>query len=98
MSLLTRKRQIAARVKTDPEGSAFEVATLAAAFADILCYDPKIVYDVQMTERNPARATLGSLAGLAGKRMAKITFATEIKGSGTAGVAPSWGRLLRASG
>jgi hypothetical protein len=98
MPLLTRRRQIAARVKANAEGSAFEAATLAAANADLLVYEPRIVYEVNQFERNPVRDSIGSLASIAGQRLGRLTFRMEMKGAGSAGSIPPWGRLLRACG
>lgn len=46
--------------------------------------------------RDLLRGYLGGSEQLAGTRWAEISFSVELAGSGTAGTAPAWGRLLRA--
>jgi hypothetical protein len=92
--MLSRIRQIAAKIETT-EGTA---ESLAAADAALLAYDPKINFDVEMFERNPARESLSRLSKISGKRPASFTFRILMRGSGTAATAPGWGKLLKACG
>jgi len=95
MSMLIRKRQLAAKIEA-VEGTA---ETLLAADAGILVnFSPKASYDPQMYQRDPVRATLSKMGKLAGKRSAGIDFSIELKGSGSVIVEPEWLRLIRACG
>jgi len=95
MSMLIRKRQLAAKIEA-VEGSA---ETLAAGDAGILVnFSPKASYDPQMYQRDPVRATLSKMGKLAGKRSAGIDFSIELKGSGSLTVEPEWLRLIRSCG
>lgn len=93
--LYRRKTQIAVAtgtVGTEPTWSNVETA----ANANILVYDPQINYSVGRFDRNPLRSQIGTLASVPTTETAELSFTCELKGSGTAGVAPSIGKLLRA--
>lgn len=92
--MLTRKRQIAAKIEQN-EGTA---ETLTAAEAGLLVTNPRVNVEPEFHDRNPARATLSNLAPIAGVRIARITFQLEMKGSGAAGTPPAFGPLLVACG
>jgi len=92
--MLTRKRQLAAKIEA-VEGTA---ETLAAADAKLLVYNPKVSFDVAMSERNPARPSFSNIGKIPGKRPAGLSFRIELRGSGTAATAPEWGKLLQACG
>jgi len=92
--MLIRRKQIAAAIE-DNEGVA---QALAAAQAKFLAYDPKMSFDIPPFKRNPVRATLSRMQSVMGVQPAKITFGLELRGSGSIGVAPAWGILLRACG
>jgi hypothetical protein len=95
MSMLTRKRQVAAKVEAQ-EGIA---ETLAAIDAGILVnFSPKAMYEPQMYQRDPVRASLTKLGKLAGKRSAGIDFSVELRGSGSLTAEPEWGKLIKACG
>lgn len=49
-------------------------------------------------DRAPIRAFMGSAENLVGTAYKEISFTVELAGSGSAGVAPAWGPLLRACG
>lgn len=74
----TKRRVVAAKFEAT-EGTA---ETLSASDGGILVIDPKIDVDIRMTERPMARATLGTMAAVAGARSARLTFRTELKGTG----------------
>jgi len=76
----TRRRVVACKIEVT-EGSA---ETLTGSQGGILVIDPKIDVDIKMTERPIARPTLGTFAAVAGARSARMTFKTELKGSGAA--------------
>ena len=95
MSMLIRKRQLAAKIEA-VEGGA---ETLAAQDAGILVnFTPKANYDPQMYQRDPVRSSLTKLGKLAGKRSAGIDFSIELKGSGSILNEPEWADLIRACG
>jgi len=49
-------------------------------------------------DRNFIRAYMGASENLVGTAFKSLGFSVELVGSGTAGIAPSWGSLLRACG
>ena len=73
--MLTRKRQLAAKVEA-VEGVA---ETLAAADAKLLVYDPKVSFDVAMFDRNPARPSFSNVGKTPGKRTAGLAFKIELR-------------------
>lgn len=92
--MLTRKRQLAAKIEA-VEGTA---ETLAATDAKLLVYNPKVTFDVAMSERNPARPSFSNIGKIPGKRPAGLSFRIELRGSGAAATVPEWGKLLQACG
>lgn len=95
--LLTRKQQIS--VASGTEGTAPTWSNVeTAANSDIIIYDPQWTFDVREFTRRPVRAQLGALASTKTIKLATLTFTTEVKGSGTAGVAPTYDLLLKACG
>ena len=85
--------QLAAKVEAT-EGTK---ETLALADA-IMIANIKFSPDIEQYARNILRGTLSRTMSVSGKRQARITFDVELKGSGTAGTAPDFGRLLLACG
>jgi hypothetical protein len=98
MSLLTRRRVIAAKIET-VEGTA-EVLTVTDG--GILALDPKFDPNIKMNNReNVLLPTLSQLQPIPGARDAKMTFKVELKGAGAAyssTVTPALGKYLRACG
>jgi len=92
--MITRLRAIAGKI----EGTEGTYETLAAADGGLLLYDAKFITPEQWVERNPMRATFSRYPGVHGRKPASITFRVEVRGSGTAGTAPDWGKYLRACG
>lgn len=92
--MLKRNRQLALKIEST-EGVA---ETLAAADADMLVYDPSYNPDTSFFDRRPARGSMSALAGLPGIKTTKYGGKVEVRGSGSAGTAPSWGKLLRIAG
>ena len=90
MGLLRRKCQVAAKVEST-KGTA---ETLTKDDADILAelIDWKISRDP--VPRDPIRATLDRCPSMPGIATMQIDIRVEMKGSGTAGTAPSIGKLL----
>jgi hypothetical protein len=65
----------------------------------VLVENPSWSFDsTRRFERNPAKASLAPMKGIYGGSLKTITFETEIKGSGSAGVAPEISALLQACG
>ena len=93
-TVLTRKRQIAAKIEVT-EGTE---ETLAAADGGLLIIDPKWEPDVTQFERSVVSDTFSPFRMLPGQQKGEISFSTEVKGSGSAGVAPALGKYLRACG
>lgn len=91
MSMSLDRTQIAAKQES-VEGTA-ETLTNADAFLAFPSGepDPKI----EPYERNPFRETLSPLPSVMGKRSGKLPFMCELVGSGTAGTAPFWGKLMK---
>lgn len=95
MSMLVRKRQLAAKL----EGVEGTAESLAASDAGILVnFTPKTNFDPQMYQRDPVRASLTKIGKLAGKRSAGLEFAIELRGSGSVSVEPGWAKLVKACG
>lgn len=93
MSILKRRSQIAAKIES-VEG----VAEALAAENAFLVFEPTADPDIARYKRDPARENLGQLESLPGERQGKISFTCELAGSGTAGTAPAWGKLMKACG
>ena len=95
MSLLIRKRQLAAKIES-VEGVA---EALSASDAGILVnFTPKANYDPQMYQRDPVRSSLTKMGKLTGKRSAGLDFSIELKGSGSLTEDPEWAKLVKACG
>ena len=95
MALLERLQQIVAAVGTD---GTFTSGNMIAGNAKYKIFEPRPAYNVGQFERQPYRATIGAIANVPGARYVEFTFNTEVNGSGTPGVAPVIGPLLRACG
>lgn len=78
MVLLSRKRQIALKAETT-EGTAISVA---AADAARNVFDAGFAPNIEPFERNPFSSFLGRLPPIPGVRTGRITYRTELVGSG----------------
>lgn len=95
MGLIRSNRVVmAAKVETT-EGTAI---ALAGADANNLIMDPKFDADIPMFARQFINNSLSPHKQIATTRGGAIGFKCEVKGSGTAGTAPAFGKLLRACG
>ena len=95
MTMLVRKRQLAAKI----EGVEGSPEILSASDGGILVnFTPKASYEPQMYQRNPVRSSLTNMGKLTGKRSAGLEFAIELKGSGNIANEPKWANLIRACG
>ena len=95
MTLDIRRRQLAAKIGT--EGT-YDSGVENAANAAITIFDPVADIAQEMHPREPARASLGSVVDVVGARLGKISFKTDIRGSGVAGTIPEVDVLLKACG
>jgi hypothetical protein len=93
MPLLLQKTQLAAKLEA-VEGTAENPLAGDA----LLVINPAFVPQVEMHERKIVEGDLSTYKSLSGRRSAKLSFEVELKGSGSPGVAPEWGKLLRACG
>lgn len=93
MPLIEARSQLAAAVES-VEGTAEALAAANAILARNIKFDP----DISVEELDLQSSSLSPFPGVAGGRMARMTFETELKGSGTAGTAPEVGVLFRACG
>jgi hypothetical protein len=81
------------------ETEAVEGTAETLVAADVfIAYDITIEPGIEMQERGGTRDTLSALKSVRGERSCTVSFATELKGSGTAGTAPAWGESLIACG
>lgn len=92
MVRLVRNTAILAKLETT---AGVDAAPTGAADA-MLISNASFEYTVNNVDRNLMRGYLGASEQLAGTRYLKASFEVEITGSGTAGTAPIWGRLLQA--
>jgi hypothetical protein len=91
---LTRKRLLLAKTESSYGTSS------APAGADALLVSNLEVQplQVELLDRELITPYLGNSEKVVGQRMVSVTFDVELAGSGTAGTAPQWGRLLMACG
>lgn len=92
--ILSNRQVVAAKVEVT-EGTAI---ALAGADANFQVMEPTFEADIPMFNRTILDNSLSRFKQIAGTRLAKMTFKVENKGSGTAGTAPAFGKLLRCSG
>jgi hypothetical protein len=85
--------QIAAKQEAT-EGTKEALANTDAFLHKGLTFTPEI----EQYQRDLLRGTLSRDPSVSGKRSAKIAFDCELVGSGTAGTAPYWGKLMKACG
>ncbi len=93
MPILLQKTQLAAKLEA-LEGTAENPDAGDA----LLVVNPVFAPQVEMYERKLVGSDLSSYKSLSGRRSARLGFEVELKGSGSPGVAPEWGVLMRACG
>lgn len=91
MSKLARRRVITAKIESVYNTDAVPAGTDAILIEE-LNWAPE---GLRMVERPAIRNSLGTLQHIYGGSLLSVTFAAEVKGSGTAGTAPEIGTLLR---
>ena len=92
MTRLIRNTAILAKLETTAGTDAVPTGTDDA----MLISNASFEYQVNNVDRALLRGYLGASEQLVGTRFVKASFECEITGSGTAGTAPVWGRLLQA--
>ena len=93
MAILKRTEVLAAETES-VKGTAETLVDADAFFAE----DVSWPYSPTQIERPRSRLTLSKDPSLVTQKIASVSFAVEIKGSGTATTPPVWGRLLQACG
>lgn len=91
--MIEARTQIAAAIE-DTEGTA---ETLEGADA-FLAANFKFTQKTDIHKRDNLTSSLSKFAAIPGARSATMEFDVELKGSGTAGTAPAFGKLLKACG
>lgn len=91
--MLTKRAQIAIKVEA-AEGTA---EVLAGADA-ILVQNPKFTQNRKVYDRENVAVSLSPFSAVPGEYSATIEFDCELKGSGTAGTAPEYGKALLGCG
>jgi hypothetical protein len=90
MPLSVRKTQVAAKIES-VEGTKEALADADGFFAFNVQFTP----DIEMKDRSIMRETFSPYPPSSGKRYAKLAFDVELIGSGVAGTAPCWGKLMK---
>lgn len=94
MPLLTRKRLLLAKSEqtyaTDSQPTGNEAILVSNLEVEPLA--------MELVERELITGNLGNRDNLVGQRAARVTFAVELAGSGTAGTAPRFGPVMKACG
>ena len=93
-SLRTRNAAVLAKIQA-AEGVA---ESLSASADGILVENPQISFSPQNTDTNEVTGSLDSRGPIVGGLQASMSFTVYLKGTGIPGVAPQWGKLLRACG
>ena len=94
MALLTRKRLLLAKTEVTYGTSAAPVGADALLVSN-LEVSP---LEIELLDRELITPYLGNTEKVVGQRMVQVNFDVELAGSGTAGTAPKWGRILLACG
>ena len=90
-----RKKSILAKIESPYGQDASPTGAANAINARNVSFTPA---DLEYEERNVVRAYLGQQEQLVVTAKSRLAYECEIAGSGTAGVAPAWGPLVRACG
>lgn len=93
--MIFRKRAILAKIETTYGTDAVPTGAADACLVTNLSVRPM---ENEMVDRSLIQAFLGHSAQLPVGTQVAVEFAVEMVGSGTAGTAPAWGKLLRACG
>ena len=93
MALIVKRTQMAAAIEEE-EGAAETLGGADAFLAANVSFKPNL----EMGDRDNVTSSLSRFSRVPGARSAQIEFDVELKGSGSAGVAPALGKLLQACG
>lgn len=93
MALRTRNAVLLAKIE-----STVGVDAAPTGVDAIKVENPKFTYNGASIDTNEVSGSLDSADPIPGGATCGISFDVYIKGSGTAGVAPEWGRLMKACG
>jgi hypothetical protein len=96
VAYLQRQRVLAVALETTTGKGTAE--TLDASDADVMVTDTTFEYSPDELPREILTANLSRFASVSGAPIATVTCSCELRGSGTATTAPSWGKLLQISG
>jgi hypothetical protein len=91
--MLIRKAVLALEIE-DNEGVAETIVAADGILVENISFTP----GVEMHERDPIRANLSPWSSQPGKRQASVSFDVALVGTTSGGVAPHWGKALRACG
>lgn len=95
MPIFWKSKTLLAKVEATYGTDAVPVAATNAILATDVTFSPMEGEDV---ERNLELPKMGASSSLPAGVYSKLTFSVELAGSGTLGVAPGWGPLLRMCG
>ncbi|MGF7178436.1 hypothetical protein [Azospirillum doebereinerae] len=94
MALRSKNAALLAKIETTEGTDAAPVAGSDAVLVENL----QISFNPTIVQTNEVTGSLDSRGPIAGGMTVQITFDVLLKGSGTAGTAPEWGKLLKAAG
>ena len=95
MPRYTRNAVILAKIETTAGTDASPAASTDALLVSDLT---PMTIEAQNVDRSVIRGTFGASEQLVATRYKRLSFSVEFAGSGTAGTAPAWGKLLQACG
>ena len=93
--LLTRKREIAAKIESTKGTSEHP---LTGSEAKYLVIDPKLTLNFGTFQREFSRATLSRYGHIITNKPCSLDFSIEVRSSAAAGTADAWGVLLQGCG
>ena len=89
--MYTKKTTLYAKI----EGTSGTDSTPTAAANAILAHDVDLSIKADMKERYPGNADRSAFAEVRGKTVYELKFNIQLAGSGSAGISPRWGCLLK---
>ncbi|KAA0572214.1 hypothetical protein FZ983_32100 [Azospirillum sp. B21] len=94
MALRSRNAALLAKIETTEGVDASPVAGTDA----VLVENPQISFNPNTVQTNEVTGSLDGRGPITGGMTVQLTFDVLLKGSGVAGTAPEWGKLLKACG
>lgn len=100
MALYRKRLLLAALEAPDASGNSTYGVSAAPSGADALLVSNLEVspLEIELLDRELVTPYLGNSEKVVGQRMGQINFEVELAGSGAAGTAPKWGKILMACG